>query len=130
MIKMIGINQNSVDEKGIVLLVNSNDEVKDYWYVTSFMAFNTKYAKGEIFIDDNEENLILVYIPIQQTKGKYVKRYVNSITDVLDNVVFTYDNETNDITGVDSFCFDLSDEEVYSWLYDLKCDHSLVEFKK
>lgn len=125
MLKVLGINEHTANERGIIVEVSHGvkTKVEHFWFVKSFSAFTIQLARGDIYIEETP-NTTLLYIPIKEHQFKNFKEYVNTIEDVLDSIEFKFqpvDYERFEITGITSTIFDIdSSQEVYDVLYEVK----------
>ena len=132
MLKVLGVNDKTVNERGIILEIQDSNGIKTlehFWYVKSFSSFAVRYSKDDIDFDD--ETTTFLYIPIQENKYKYFKNYVNTIEDILSEIEFKYHEigyERVEITGIKSFVFDVeSSQDVYNVLYEVKKNEVIIE---
>jgi hypothetical protein len=130
--QVMGVNATNYNERGIILVIEdfyNSKKICDYHFVKSFLDFTIRYADGDIVLDEYANDRVLIFIPIQDRKYKYFKKYINSIEDVIDNIEFKYketEYERVEITGIKSFVFNLDTPEVYNILYDIKKDEVIV----
>lgn len=125
MLKVLGINEHTANERGIIVEVSKGvrPKVEHFWFVKSFSAFTIQLSRGDIYIEESPKTTLL-YIPIKEHQFKNFKEYVNTIEDVLDSIEFKFqpvDYERFEITGITSTIFDIdSSQEVYDMLYEIK----------
>ena len=74
MLKVLGINEHTANERGIIVEVSNGikTKVEHFWFVKSFSAFTIQLAKGDIYIEETP-NTTLLYIPIKEHKFKNFK---------------------------------------------------------
>ena len=61
MLKVLGINEHTATERGIIVEVSKGvrPKVEHFWFVKSFSAFTIQLARGDMYIEESPKTTLL-----------------------------------------------------------------------